>query len=253
MTRWWPALLTATPLLAQAPDPRAAQPERPTVATHAGTVAPGYLEIESGGEYDRFKDRSHGVVAPTLFKFGVAPRLQLSVMVPVVSPQGAGAGLGDAGVGLKWRFREGGGLLGDLAILPSIKFPSGSDALGRGTGTTDAGLMFIASHQLGPVALDLNAGITRRSGNGSVAPRTATVWCVSFGGPASGPVGWVAELYGYPKTTGPAGSDAIVAILAGPTVQLDYRLVLDVGGIIPVRGPQPHAVYVGITWNAGRL
>ena len=29
-------------------DPRQVQPERPTVATHAGTVAPGYLEIETG-------------------------------------------------------------------------------------------------------------------------------------------------------------------------------------------------------------
>ena len=31
-------------------DPRQVQPERPTVATHAGTVAPGYLEIETGVE-----------------------------------------------------------------------------------------------------------------------------------------------------------------------------------------------------------
>ena len=29
----------------EARDPRAVQPERPTVATHAGTVAPGRLEI----------------------------------------------------------------------------------------------------------------------------------------------------------------------------------------------------------------
>ncbi len=253
MTRWWAILLAAPPLMAQAPDPRAAQPERPTVATHAGTVAPGYLEIEAGGEYDRFGDRTHGVVAPSVFKIGVGARLQLSVMVPVVSPQGMGAGLGDAGIGLKWRFREGGGVLGDLAVFPSVKFPSGSDVRGRGTGTTDAGLMFISSHRLGAVALDLNAGITRRSGDGREAPRTATVWCVSFGGPAGGPVGWVAELYGYPKTTGPAGSDAIVALLAGPTLQVNPRLVLDVGGILPVRGPQPHAVYLGITWNAGRL
>ena len=31
-----------------AKDPHAAQPERPTVATHAGTVARGWFEIETG-------------------------------------------------------------------------------------------------------------------------------------------------------------------------------------------------------------
>ena len=43
----------ATVLHAQtdsAANPRAVQPERPTVATHAGTVAPGYMELEEGGE-----------------------------------------------------------------------------------------------------------------------------------------------------------------------------------------------------------
>jgi hypothetical protein len=33
-----------------ATDPHAAQPERPTVATHAYTVAPGYLEVEVGAQ-----------------------------------------------------------------------------------------------------------------------------------------------------------------------------------------------------------
>ena len=36
---------------AQARDPREVQPERPTVATHAGSVAPGFLEVEWGAEY----------------------------------------------------------------------------------------------------------------------------------------------------------------------------------------------------------
>src|SRR5438445_803082 len=48
------------------PDAHAAQPERPTVATHAGTVAPGWAEIEAGIEWDRYADASHGGVAPIL-------------------------------------------------------------------------------------------------------------------------------------------------------------------------------------------
>jgi hypothetical protein len=47
--------------------------------------------------------------------------------------------------------------------------------LRHGTGTTDPNLLFISSHKLGPVAMDLNVGYTRRSGDGSVAPTSASV------------------------------------------------------------------------------
>ncbi len=243
-------------LAAQAPasDPHAVQPERPTVATHAGTVAPGWMEIEAGAEFDRYSDASHGATAPVLLKFGLARRLQLSVQAPVVRPPGVGTtGFGDLFIGLKWRFTEAAPLVGDFAILPGVKAPSGSSDLGTGTGTTDLSVLFISSHALGPVAMDLNVGYTRRSGAGTLAPRNASVWTASFGGPARGALGWVAELYGYPPTSGPAGSDAIVAVLAGPTVQVRPWLVLDAGVIAPLTGPQPRAFYVGGVYNAGRL
>src|SRR5256885_8764954 len=50
-------------------DPRVVQPERPSVATHAGTVAPGFLEIETGIESDRNADGTHALVVPTVLKF----------------------------------------------------------------------------------------------------------------------------------------------------------------------------------------
>src|SRR5262249_2239842 len=135
---------------------------------------------------------------------------------------------------------------------PAIKFPTGSASANRGTGTTDVSLLLISSHALGPVSMDLNAGITRRSGDGTVVPRTATVWTASFGGPVRGPVGWVFECYGYPKTTGPAGRPSTAALLGGPTYKVTSWLVLDAGGIVPLAGDQPKAVYAGLTWNIGR-
>ena len=45
--------------------PGAAQPERPTVATHAWTVAPGWIEVESGGELDRFEMAPAGPAHPS--------------------------------------------------------------------------------------------------------------------------------------------------------------------------------------------
>lgn len=244
----------AGPLLAQdAQDPHAAQPERPTVATHAGTVAPGWFEIETGIEADRFDDGTHGQGFPTFLKFGIASHLQLGIGVPAVRPAGSSLGLGDVYAGLKWRLLDQAPVLGDFAILPVLKLPTGSESAGRGTGTTDVSILAISSHSIGEVALDINVGYTRRSGDGTAAPRDASVWTVSTGGPLTGPLGFAAEIFGYPGTSGPAGADGIVALLGGPTVTLEPWLVLDAGVIIPLTGPQPRALYGGLTWNAGRL
>lgn len=67
-----------------APNPRDVMPERPTVATHAGTVATGIVEIETGVEVDHYDDESEGGLVPVVFKIGLAKRLQLSVQMPTM-------------------------------------------------------------------------------------------------------------------------------------------------------------------------
>ena len=113
--------------------------------------------------------------------------------------------------------------------------------------------MVISSRQVGPVAVDLNASVTRRSGDGSTVPRWASLWTVSTGGPLVGAAGWVVELYGYPGTTGPAGQPPIVALLVGPTILAKAWLSFDTGVIVPLGGPQPRAFYLGSVINFGRL
>src|SRR5437868_4747566 len=60
-------------------DPHTVQPERPTVATHAGTVASGWIELETGIERDRLDPHATLLSTPTVFKIGLAPRVQLSL------------------------------------------------------------------------------------------------------------------------------------------------------------------------------
>jgi len=241
-------------LAAQEPqDPHAAQPERPTVATHAGTVAPGWLEVETGVEADRFDNDTHGQTFPTFLKFGLASHVQLGIGLPTLHPPGSSFGLGDVYASLKWRLLDDAPVVGDFAILPALKLPSGSEGAGRGTGTTDVSILAISSHSIGTVALDINVGYTRRSGDGTVAPKNATVWTVSTGGPLSGPLGFAAEVFGFPGTSGPAGADGIVAVLGGPTLTAKEWFVLDAGIIVPLTGSQPKAFYTGLTWNVGRL
>jgi hypothetical protein len=234
-----------------APDPRAAQPERPTVATHAWTVAPGYAEIETGVEWDRMTDDAHAFSTPTVLKIGVGRRVQLGVTGVLNAASGLSLGVGDAGIVLKYRVADRLPVLGAFALLPGIKFPTGGDD--HGTNTTDTSLVLISSHQIGPVALDLNAGYVRRSGDGTGVPRNATVWTVSTGGPVAGPIGFAAELFGYPRTSGPSGDVASVAFLAGPVVTLKPWAVVDTGVIIRLHGYQPNAWYAGLVYNFGRF
>ena len=247
----WSCCASPAVVFAQGVDPHAAQPERPTVATHAGTVAPGWIEIESGGELDRFGDGSHGAGASIVTKIGLGSHVQLSVYGAAVwVPDRNSLGIGDTAVGVKWRMTDAAPVLGRFAILPSIKFATGSVSGGTGTDTTDVSLLLISSHDLGPVALDINVGYTRRSSDSQIVPRTAAVWTASFGGPAVGEVGWVAELYGMPRVSGPF--DSTVAVLLGPTLAVRSWLIFDGGVIVPLAGPQPHAVYFGAVWNLGR-
>ena len=244
----WPAGLAAQ---APAPDPHAVEPERPSVATHAGTVAAGWLEIEGGIERDRDAGGTHTAIVPVELKIGLAPRLQLNLQMPFVRPAGETMQAGDLAIGCKWRLVEQAPIVGAFAILPSIKVPSGAAELS--TGTTDVNLLFISSHAFGPVDMDLNVGYLRRSGDGTAAPREASMWAAAFGGPARGPLGWAAEVYGYPQTSGPAGTASIVAFLGGPTVQVRTWLALDTGVIVPISGPQPRALYFGGVYNVGKI
>jgi hypothetical protein len=251
------ALCSALPRAARAQDtvrtPHAAQPERPTVATHAGTVAPGWLEFESGLELDRGPSTARNTIFTTVAKLGLARRLQLTVMTNVSGPSGAAGGFGDLSAGIKWRVLQGDAILGDFALLPAIKVPTGSVARGTGTGTTDASLTLISSRDVGPVHIDLNAGYFLRGGSGASAPPDQWLWTASFGGDLGGGAGWTAELYGYPGTGGANGVAPIAALLAGPTFTVREWLVLDAGLIVPVTGPQPRAAYVGATFNVGRV
>ena len=229
-------------------------PERPTVATHAHTVAPGYLEIETGFEGDHAAGGGRTFFSPTVAKIGLASHAQLNASLPVqFAGQGQLAGLGDVALGLKWRLVDDNPILGDFAILPAVKFPTGQTSRGIGTGTTDISLTVIASYDLGGVSMDLNAGITRVGASGHDSPPTATaLWTTSFGIPLAGPLSWNFEVFGYPNVSG-STTPSTVAILTGPGYLVAKSFNLDCGFITPLRGAQPNAIYAGIVWNVGSL
>ena len=249
------SLVVALPLSAQAPDadPRAVQPERPTVATHAHTVAPGYFEIETGFQGNRAGVGSRAYNVPTVMKVGLASHVQLNVSAPAfLSGAGQSSGMGDVSVGVKWRLLDDHPLLGDFALLPAIKFPSGSLSTGTGTGSLDLGVTAIASYDIRGVAMDLNAAYTRVGSAAGSAASNAALWTASFGIPVAGKLSWVAEVFGVPTIDG-SGTVSTAALLTGPSFLVSPALNLDVGVIAPFHGDLPNAIYAGLVWNLGTL
>jgi len=235
-------------------DPREAQPERPTVATHAFTVAPGIIELESGGLHQPLDASVSAFSVPVLFKIGLGSRVQLDIAPGWLQTTDHGvktAGVTDLSLAVKWRLFDNAPGLGAFALQPTVSVATGSVTDGTGIGTGSVGLLVISSHALGPVALDLNAGYTHRGGDGSVVPKDATVWTISTGFPVAGRLGWCAELFGYPRTHGLSGEAGIVGFLTGPTFTLHKSLVADVGVVLDVANLGGTQVYGGITWNMG--
>lgn len=232
-------------------DPRAVQPERPTVATHAHTVAPGYFEVETGVQGNRVDAGSRAYAVPTVLKVGLSSHLQLNLGSPAfLAGAGQQAGLGDMSVGVKWRLLDDHPILGDFALLPAIKFPTGSTGDGNGTGTTDVGLTVIASYDVHGVAMDLNAAYTKVGVAGDRPGPDAALWTASFGFPVAGRLSWVAELFGAPRIDG-ASAPPATALLTGPSFLISPALNLDAGIIAPIHGDTPNAIYAGLVWNLG--
>lgn len=246
-------LLVAGATAAAQQDPRSVQPERPTVATHAYTVAPGFLEIEAGVQDARPGNVSQ-LAAPVVAKIGLAPRLQLELQggyARSAAPAATTAGATDLAVALKQWVLQAAPVVHDFSVQGSVKFATGARDVG--TGTTDVSILLISSRPIGAAELDLNAGYTHRSGDGATVPTSATLLTASVGSPIRGPVGGVAELFGYPGTGGAAGTSTQVGFLFGPTLQVKPWLVLDAGAILNVRNMDANALYAGATYNAGRL
>jgi hypothetical protein len=246
------AIVYAVTLAAQEPDPHAALPERPTVATHAHTVAAGWIEIESGLLVDRL-DGGQVFSTPTTLKLGLARRVQVELTSAWLRQSDGAINRGVSGVtvALKWRLADSLPVLGAFAVQPALRLPTGSAAIAANA--TVGTILLISSHQLGGIALDINAGVSARLGARGNVPSMSTLWTVSAGLPVHGALGWSAETFGYPGTGGAAGVPPAIGLLTGPTFAARPWLVFDAGLIVPLAGPQPHSVYAGMTWNLGRL
>ena len=235
--------LAGTPVLTSAAQsPRMANPERPTYATHAYAVAPGYVELEQGVSATGTSSLAEGTVWSMALKVGITPSLQAEIFGPVYARTPSGGGVGDLGLSLK--FRKDLSEKSALALIPAATAPTGSVAKGLGAGRALGSLIAVYSADL-PASLhvDLNAG---PAGLGA----GTTQWFFSASGSWGGSViGVTAECFDF--TPGAAGP-RLAGLLGAVTVRVAPWAVVDAGGQWGTTRKSPNALFLGLTTNLGR-
>ena len=234
-------LLLTQPAFAQ--GPRAANPERPTVATHAYAVAPGYVELEQGLSARGRRSLGEQTSWDLNLKIGLTRHLQLGLFGPAYLRTDGGAGVGDFGAALKAR--------GDLspkvaaALVSAVSMPTGSAANGLGAGRALGSFVGVVSAELrGGIHLDANAGPT---GIGAGAPQWFGSVALSR---AFGRLSIATELFAFANGgAGPAQRGALGSLL----LTLAEWAVADVGGVVGLSDASPDQVFVGLTTNFGAI
>ena len=222
---------------------RAANPERPTVATHAYAVAPGYWELEQGIVARGVRSLGEATSWDLNLKVGLARGWQLGVSGTAYGRTGSGSGVGDLGIALKWR--------GDLTtttaagVVPSVTLPTGSQHVGLSAGRALGALVGVVSVDVAPAwHADINLGPTAiGAGKPQWFGSTGVTW--SWGAAAL-----TTELFGFTEGgVAPALAGALVAVLITP----GEWVVVDVGGVWGATSQTSDQVFVGLTTNLGRL
>ena len=237
------SVLWCIPSGAGGQSPRAANPERPTFATHAYAVAPGYVELEQGLRVEG----GAGVATAWDYnlKIGVARQVQFAFFGTGFIHTSAGGGGGDVGVALKLSISVS--PRATLALASSVTFPTGDAAAGRGAGRTQGGVLAVASVDV-PRRLHIDANLGPVELGAGASPLR---WFHSVGaGIALGRYGLATELYGF---TAGAGEWAEWGALGAVTVRPAEWIVVDAGGSVGLWRETPHLVFVGVTTNLGKV
>ena len=237
------SLATANPQTATAQSPRQANPERPTFATHAYAVAPGYAELEQGLSARGVASLSEGTSWVVDLKFGVSRNVQVAFSGPLYSRTAEGWGIGDLGGTLKLR-RDVSPRMAAAAVT-SVTAPTGNADEGNGAGRALGALTAVLSVDLPhAIHVDANAG---PQGIGAGAPQ---LFLSVAGARALGRWGVTLEVFNF----GSGGAGARNAgVLGAITLRLAEWAVADAGGVVRTASGTPDEVFVGLTTNLGRL
>jgi len=224
----------------QAQDEPTAVPNRPTVSTTAQPVQPGVLETEWGVDAASSHRDING-----LLKFGVSQNFELRFSNNPFTADSGTHGVGDSGIGFKYRLTQDSGMEPSVALIYMAKIPTAGDVLG--SGQVDHAFSWLLSKDLGKHHLDYNfvaSLLGRPNGGFDRSYLDALAWSH----PLRGKWGATAELSGASSPN--AFTPGSAQFIASGTYTPRPRLVLDFGMMGRITGKIPHAMLVaGFTYS----
>jgi len=170
--------------------PGISQAAHPLITDDTGTQGKGKFQLELNGQYDSDKEevdgtsvKSTGGQVSATMSYGIIDTVDLVVTLPYqwgkteeneVTTYDE-KGISDTVLEAKWRFWEKDGF--SLALKPGIRFPTGNDDKGLGTGKIGGQLFLIGSQELGSWAFHANLGYIR---NENKTAEQLNIWHASF-------------------------------------------------------------------------
>lgn len=145
--------------------------QQPFLVDDADVAARRQWHVEISSQVDALRPTARPALWQHVLEwevdYGVAERLELAVLAPVVSlvSDGAGGraaahGPGDATIAAKWRFTRAPDAVHALALSASLELPTGSRRRGLGSGLVDYGLNLVSQHAVHPRAtVRVNGGV----------------------------------------------------------------------------------------------
>jgi len=228
----------------RAQDEITAVPNRPTVSTPAQPVQPGVLETEWGVDVAASHQDING-----LLKFGVSANFELRLANNPITADSGTHGVGDSGLGFKYRFTRDSGWRPSISFMYMAKLPTAGNVLG--SGEVDHAFTFLASKDLGKHHFDFNSVVNllgRPQGGFDREYLNALAWAH----PLRGKWGATAELSGITARSSVLPGSA--QFLAAATYTVRPRLVLDFGGTARIAGNIPRAMFIaGFTYSIARI
>lgn len=222
-------------LLCIVTTPRAEEPTvtpyRPTISNPAQLSAPGFMELEMGGNSTCNRDGSRQHNLPTVLKYAVSEDFGVLLsgdvrLRTIDSEGGVVKGHGDTTLLLKHHWSLGGKEQSDDAPSLGLEwgFKSPTATSGLGSGKSDTIITGIYSANIAENALDINLGVTRL-GVVDTGSRNQWSWAAAMSRSISGPWGAAFELAGNARRGTRSTAQAMLAV----SYAWSRKIVLDVG------------------------
>jgi hypothetical protein len=222
-----------------------AVPNRPTFASTAEMVQLGVFEIEYGLEAANGHQNING-----LLKWGAVKNLELWFLNNPIERDAGTAGLGDSGVGFKYKLFPQKKARPTLSVLYVATIPTARPHLGAGAMQHLAQLL--VSKDFGKHHFDVNEGVQFLGRPGRSGFDRAYFTALSYSHPLTAKWAYTAEIAGFSRAN--AASPASMTILAAPTYNFSSRLVFDGGAYIAAYGNFPRVTFfLGLTYSVADL